>query len=117
MFTRFQIIGLIISLLWLFVVAELVRRKKLMGGYSLIWLFFGTLLVVFSLWEGLLIKITHWVGFVYPPSTFFAIVIIFLTIILLDFSLKLSRLTRQNKELAQKMALLELRCKDKKNEK
>lgn len=113
--SKFQIIALVISLLWIVVVVELVRRRKLIGGYSLLWLMTGIILVVFALWEGLLIKLTHFLGLVYPPSTFFALVIVFLTLILLEFSVRLSYLSRQNKTLAQKIALMDNQIK--KNEK
>jgi hypothetical protein len=112
--SKFQIIALVISLVWLLAIIELVRRKRLIGGYSLIWLLSGIALVIFALWEGLLDKITHIIGLVYPPSTFFALVIMFLVVILLDFSVKLSKISRQNKQLAQKIALDEL--KDQKND-
>lgn len=107
--SKFQIIALIISLLWIIFVVELVRRRKLIGGYSLLWLLTGILLVVFALWENLLLKLTHLLGLVNPPSTFFALVIIFLALILLEFSVRISRLSRQNKEMAQKIALLEIK--------
>lgn len=113
--SKFQIIALAVSLFWIFIIVELVRRRRLVGSYSLFWLLTGLVLVIFSLWEGLLSKLTHLLGLVYPPSTFFALVIIFLAVILLDFSLKLSKISRQNKELAQKMAILETKIK--KNEK
>lgn len=110
--SKFQIIALFISLLWLLMIFELVRRRKLNGAYSLVWLLSGIVLVVFALWENLLLKLTHLLGLVYPPSTFFAVVIIFLTIILLDFSVRLSKISREHKELAQKMTLLRLKKKD-----
>src|SRR4030042_4515448 len=108
---KFQIIALLISLLWIVVVVELVRRRRLIGGYSRLWLATGIVLVIFSLWEGLLVKLTHFLGLVYPPSTFFALVIIFLAIILLEFSIRLSYLSRQNKTLSQKMALIDNQIK------
>ena len=115
--SKFQIIALVISLLWITVVIELVRRRKLIGSYSLLWLFTGIILIVFSLWENLLTKLTHFLGLVYPPSTFFALVIIFLAVILLEFSIRLSYLSRQTKTIAQKIAIMELEVRDKKNEK
>ena len=113
--TRFQIIALIISLFWIIFVVELVRRRKLIGGYSLLWLLTGALLAVFALWQDLLVKLTHLLGMVNPPSTFSALMIIFLALILLEFSVRISKLSRQNKELTQKMALLELEMKKRKD--
>ena len=115
--SKFQIIGFVISVLWLLIIFELVRRRKISGAYSLVWLLTGIILIIFALWEDLLLELTHFLGLVYPPSTFFALVIIFLTIIFLDISIKLSKISRQNKKLAQKIALLEINIKkNKKNE-
>lgn len=114
--SKFQIIALIISLLWIIFVIELVRRRKLIGGYSLLWLLTGVLLVILALWEDLLVRLTHLLGLVNPPSTFFALVIIFLAMILLEFSVRISKLSRQNKELAQKMAIFEMEMKKQKDE-
>lgn len=107
--SKFQIIALVFSILWIFGIVELVRQRKLIGGYSLVWLFSGLVLIIFALREDLLLQLTHLVGLVYPPSTFFALVLIFLILIILDFSIKLSKLTKQNNQMAQKIALLTLK--------
>ena len=103
--SKLQIVGLIASILWLIIIFELVRRRKLLLGYSLIWIFAGLALLIVAFWEDLLINFTHFIGVVYPPSGFFAIVLLILILIVLDLSIKVSKLSDQNKTLAKKVGV------------
>src|SRR3972149_117114 len=64
---RIQIFGLLGGILLLILVLELVRRKKLLEGYSLIWILVCLGLVVVSLWKSLWVKIAGYLGIFYPP--------------------------------------------------
>ncbi len=52
------------------------------------------------------------VGVAYPPSALFMVAGLFVLVVLLHFSTVLSRLSEQNKTLAQQLALLEQRLRD-----
>lgn len=86
---------------------ELVRRKHLMERYAILWLLAGVTVLVLGLWKGLLTSISHAVGIAYPPSALFAIAFVFVLALLVHFSTTISRLSDQNKVLAQRVALLE----------
>jgi len=86
-----------------------VRRKKLREEYSWLWMLTGVAIFILAIWYDLLIFITHFVGAVLPTSTLFFFGIFFLVLINLYFSVKVSTLSNQIKELAQKQALLESR--------
>jgi hypothetical protein len=86
---------------------ELVRRKHLMERYALLWLLAGVTILVLGLWKGLLTRISHAVGITYPPSALFAVAFVFVLALLVHFSTTISRLSDQNKVLAQRVALLE----------
>jgi hypothetical protein len=104
---RITLVGLIISIGALLLVLELVRRRKLREDYSLLWLLTAISLIVLSASRPLLDKVAALLGIVtYPPAALFLVAIVFLLVILLHFSTVLSRLTRENKEIAQQMALL-----------
>ena len=47
---------------------ELVRRKRLMERYAILWLLAGVTILVLGIWKGLLTKISHAIGIAYPPS-------------------------------------------------
>jgi hypothetical protein len=86
---------------------ELVRRKRLMERYAILWLLAGVTILVLGLWKGLLTKISHAIGIAYPPSALFAVAFVFVLALLVHFSTTISRLSDQNKVLAQRVALLE----------
>jgi hypothetical protein len=93
----------------LVLVFELVRRKRLSERYAILWLLAALTLFVLAVWKGLLTSLSHDVGISYPPSALFAVAIGLIAIILLHFSLAVSRLSDQNKVLAQRLGLLQQR--------
>jgi hypothetical protein len=88
------------------VIFELVRRKRLMERYAILWLIAGVTVLVLALWKGLLTTLSHAVGIYYPPSALFGVAFLFVLVMLVHFSTTLSRLADQNKVLAQRLALL-----------
>jgi hypothetical protein len=107
--TRIQIVAVLVTGgLFLFVL-ELVRRRHLMERYALLWLFSAGILLALAAWKGLLEKISSTIGIVYAPSALFVIAFGFVLVLLLHFSLVISRLSDQNKVLAQRLGLLEQR--------
>jgi hypothetical protein len=104
---RMTIIGLGASVAALLFVLELVRRRKLREDYSLLWLATAFVLIVLSASRPLLDKFASLLGVVtYPPAALFLVAILFMLFILLHFSTVLTKLTRENKEIAQQMAIL-----------
>jgi len=62
-----------------------------------------------SLWKDGLEEVANLVGIAYPPNALFLIAFGFVLVLLLHFSLAVSRLSDQTKVLAQRLALLEQR--------
>jgi hypothetical protein len=93
----------------LLLVFELVRRKRLSERYAILWLLAAITLFVLAVWKGLLTSLASDVGISYPPSLLFVVAIGLIAMILLNFSLAVSRLSDQNKILAQRLSLLQQR--------
>jgi hypothetical protein len=91
---------------------ELVRRKSLMERYAILWLVAGATVLVLGVWQGLLTTLSHAVGIYYPPSALFAVAFLFVLVLLVHFSITVSRLSDQNKVLAQRLALLQRRLEE-----
>jgi hypothetical protein len=106
---RIQILSIAASAFMLFVVLELVRRRAFLERYALLWLFSGLVLLALSIWKGALENLAQLVGIAYPPNALFLVAFGFVLILLLHFSLAVSRLSDQTKVLAQRLALLEQR--------
>lgn len=109
MLDKVQIIFLIGSIVWLIIVLELVRRKKLREEYSLLWIATVVVLVVLSIWRDSLKFISKALGIVYPPNALFVIASLFILVLLLHFSVVISSFKKKQQELAQKFAILNLR--------
>jgi hypothetical protein len=105
---RNKVIALVVGFWMLFLIIELVRRRKLREEYSWLWLMTGSVILLLTLWFDLLKWITELVGAVSPSSTIFLFAFLFLVFISLHFSVVISKLTDRNKELAQRYALLEM---------
>jgi hypothetical protein len=97
---------IILALVVCALIFELVRRKRLMERYAILWLVAGLTVLVLGVWQGLLTTLAHAVGIYYPPSALFAIAFLFVLVMLVHFSTTVSRLAEQNKALAQRLALL-----------
>jgi hypothetical protein len=107
---RVTIVGVVASVLLILVVLELVRGRRLKERYALLWLATGVALLVLSAWRDGLNTIAGWLGVTgYPPAVLFAVATLFILLVLLHYSTVISKLTDENVELAQRVALLEQR--------
>ena len=108
---RIQAFSIVAAVLLLVGVLELVRRRRLQERYALLWLFAALVVLGLAIWRGALSRIADTVGVIYPPNALFLIALGFILILLLHFSLAVSRLTDQTKLLAQRLAMLEERVR------
>jgi hypothetical protein len=109
---RIQIVAIAATLALFVVVLELVRRRRLLERYALVWLGSALVLLALAVWKGLLGSIADAVGIFYPPAALFVIAFGFILLLLLHFSTAVSRLTDQSKVLAQRIALMEERQRE-----
>jgi hypothetical protein len=109
---RIQVVAIVASLGLLLVVLELVRRRRFLERYAILWLLSACVLLGLAVWKGLLEELASAVGIAYPPNALFLVAFGFVLILLLHFSLAVSKLSDQSKVLAQRLALLEKRQRD-----
>ena len=106
---KIQLVSIVVTGGLFAVIFELLRRKRLMERYALLWLFSSAVLLALAVWKGLLEAIAAAIGIYYAPSALFVIAFGFILVLLLHFSLVISRLADQNKILAQRLGLLQQR--------
>jgi hypothetical protein len=109
---RQKLFFLSVALLFLVIIVELVRRRRLRVEYSWLWIASGATPIVLILRYDLLVWLTQLVGAVIPTSTLFFLCILYLGLLSLDYGVRLSGLTRQVKELTQELALLRAERED-----
>jgi hypothetical protein len=107
--TRIQLVAVAATGGMFFLVFELVRRRRLMERYALLWLFSTAVLLGLAVWKNLLEEVASAVGIYYAPSALFVIAFGFVLAMLLHFSLVISRLADQSKVLAQRVGALQHR--------
>jgi len=113
MLIKVQIIVGLLSLFLLWTTFELIRKNRLREEYAILWLFTGIVVLVFSLWpEFLLSQFFARITGLFYLTAVVIIAFLFLLLIVLHFSVVISKLTNQNKELAQRYALLELKINE-----
>lgn len=106
---RLQLVAIVATGALFIFIFELVRRRRLMERYALLWLFSAAVLLCLAAWRDALGKLSDAVGIIYAPSAFFAVAFGFALMLLLHFSLVVSRLADQNKVLAQSHGQLQER--------
>ena len=106
---RLQIVSIGATLALFLLVFELVRRRRLMERYALLWLFSTVVLLGLAVWKHLLEEVASAIGIFYAPSALFVVAFGFILAILLHFSLVISRMADQTKVLAQRVGLLQQR--------
>ena len=112
MAVKLQVFAIVASAFLFFVIFELLRRRRLIERYALIWLASSIVLIVFATWTGLLEIVSNALGIAYPPNALFLIAFAFVLLLLLHFSIAISRLSGETKVLAQDVARLDKELRD-----
>ena len=102
------LIGLIVCVGVLAGVLELIRRRLLSERYSLLWMTSAVVvLLLLIFYEGIYMKIVDALDIENPPTLIFVVSFFFLALIVLHYSLAITRLSERSKRLAQRVAMLE----------
>jgi hypothetical protein len=109
--TRIQLVTIVGAVALLLTVLELVRRRRLIERYALLWLLSALVVLALAIWSDALARISHAIGVIYPPNALFFIAIGCIVLLLLHFSSVVSRLSDQSEMLAQRQALLDERLR------
>ena len=102
-----KIFAVIAGLSMFIIIIYLVKKRKLREEFSWLWLLTGFVILLLVVWYDLLLLLTKWIGAMAPTTTLFIFGIISLMFIILHSAIKISRLSDQVKNLAQKVSLLE----------
>lgn len=101
-----EIIAILGTIFLLGLILEMVRRRQVAENYALLWLLTAVALFILSLWRELLDVFATIMGIFYPPAALFVIGFGFFLLIMLQFSVIITQLSRKNKELAQQVGIL-----------
>jgi hypothetical protein len=108
---RVSVVAAIAAAIFLLVIFELIRSRRLQERYALLWLVTGSVILLLSVWRDALRLVAEQIGIAYPPSALFVIGFLFILAVLLHYSTVISELSERNVLLAQDIALLEERLR------
>ena len=108
---RIQFIAIAGSVLLLFFILILILQKRLKEEYSLLWLFFSIIFIVFSFWKDGLDWISNLIGVAYPPAALFLILFMAMFVIMIEFSVIISKQSEWIKKMGQDIGLMKLELK------
>jgi hypothetical protein len=102
-----KIASTLIALVFVVIIFQLVRKRRLGEDYALIWAACAIGMLGVIWFYPLLVFFTHLLGAVLATTTLFLFGFVFVLLVCIKFSISLSRHNAQIKELAQKIALME----------
>ena len=105
--TRTHVFAILSGLGLLLFVLEMVRRRRLREEYSWVWLLTAIGYFLVAAWPALSVWVARILGLTGPGSAFTVLGLFFLFVLSIQFSVQISRLTEQNKDLAQHVAILD----------
>ncbi len=103
---KVNIIAIVLSILFLLFVINLVRKKRLQESYSLIWIILGIIFIIIASNFKLVDTLSGLVGIYYSPIFLGYVLIFFIILICIHFSISLSKRSTQTKNIIQETALL-----------
>ncbi|MFH0777900.1 MAG: DUF2304 domain-containing protein [Candidatus Eisenbacteria bacterium] len=109
---RAKMIAVLVAVMIFVFILHMVRRKKLKEEYSVLWVLLSAFLILLASWSGLLVGLTRLIGAQSSNSVIFFFGFVFVFLMLLSFTIRLSKAADENKEMAQRMALLEGELED-----
>lgn len=104
---RQRLVAILLAIGMLVTILELVRRRRLREEYSVVWVVTAVALLVLAFNYDILVWLTGVIGAAVPNSTLFFGGILFLMLLCLQFSVRLSRLTYRMRKLTRQVALLQ----------
>lgn len=110
-----QIFSLVLCLLVFVFTVDLVRKHRLREEYSVLWLGISLLMFVLVLKYELLVAITNLIGAGLPTTTLFLCANLFLILIVMQLSCRISEHSNKIKNLVQENALLRTELEQLKN--
>jgi hypothetical protein len=105
--SRVRIAAVVVTALLVGVVLELVRRRRLVERYALLWMLVSAALLVLAIWNQLLNSAADLLHIQVPANFLFIAAFGVAFVLLLHFSVATSRLSEETKILAQEVARLD----------
>jgi len=101
-----RIFAAVVAILFLLFVINAIRRRRLEIQYAILWLIVAAGIAALAAWYDALVWLSNFIGAVLPTTTLFLFGILFLVLINIQFSMRISQLQTRLRLLAQEHARL-----------
>lgn len=101
------VFGILGSLVMLLIVLEMLRRRKLRERHALWWLFAGFVALIAGVFPITVMKLSEFLGFESPINLIFFASFFVLFLVALQHSSELTELESHNRQLVERVMLLE----------
>ncbi|MCL2384008.1 MAG: DUF2304 domain-containing protein [Oscillospiraceae bacterium] len=113
MVDRLQLPMIIISILFIILVVEIVRKDRISVKYSLVWIFSGAVMLVVSLFPNRFLGVARYFGFEVLSNMLFFVGIGLLMLISISLTVIVSGQKKKIQVLIQEVSLLKEKLEDK----
>ena len=106
-----QIVAVIAVLVFFIILISLLKKNKLALRYSLLWMLSGLVMLILALFPGLLDQFAHLIGVYSSVNALFAVLISCGLMLMISFTVIVSKEKREIVRLVQENAILEERIR------
>ena len=103
---RIRLITIIIVIFGFISLTGLIRKRRVELKYALVWYGAGVVILLFSIFPGLMEGLSHLLGIVTPVNMLFFLALIVLAAIVMELTAVLSAMSQRVRKLVQEVALL-----------
>lgn len=97
--------AIVFSIVFIIFILNLVRKNKLDEKYSILWLFLATVILIVSIFPGIIETISNWFGVYYPPSLLLLASVIIIGAYIIHITLVITKQNKMIIKLTQELAL------------
>ena len=106
------ILGIFVAIFTLGIVIEMLRRRQLRERHAVWWLVAGGAALIVSVFPSILVATANFLGFEVPTNLVFFASLVVLFLVALQTSSELTKVESHNRNLAENIALLEIRIRE-----
>ena len=106
---RVRIAVFLISFVLLVFILRMVKNRKIWERYAILWVALGFVVVAFSLFVNTFDILLDKLGVDYQPAFYLLIAVVSILLILLQCTVEITTLVRQNRDAVQELAILKER--------
>ena len=101
------LLGIVAALFTLFIVIEMLRKKRLRERHAFWWLLLGSLALIISLFPSILVSFSEFLGFEVPVNLVFFVSLFVLFLVALQHSSELTKIENNNRSIVERLVILE----------